>query len=293
MMQEVREPAALRQACEELREHGLRVGFVPTMGALHAGHLSLVQAARQHGAERVALSIFVNPLQFGPQEDFTRYPRTLAQDLALCREHGVDVVYLPDADMMYRAGFQTHVAVERLTAGFDGAARPTHFQGVTTVVTKLLNAVGPCVAAFGRKDYQQWRVIERMVRDLDMPVEVLGCPIHRERDGLALSSRNRYLDSDQRHRATAIVEGLRDADAAYRDGERSVLALEAIARAPIEARFDAIDYVALADAESLEALAKPGGGALLGPRPAVMLVAARIGSTRLIDNAVLGHDTLF
>ncbi len=293
MMQEVREPAVLRRSCDELREHGLRVGFVPTMGALHAGHLSLVQAARQHGAERVALSIFVNPLQFGPQEDFARYPRTLAQDLALCREHGVDVVYLPDADAMYPAGFQTHVAVERLTAGLDGAARPTHFQGVTTVVTKLLNAVGPCVAAFGRKDYQQWRVIERMVRDLGMPVEVLGCPIHRERDGLALSSRNRYLDPEQRRRATAIVEGLRDADAAYRDGERGVLALEAIARAPIEARFDAIDYVALADAESLETLAKPGGGALLGPRPPVMLVAARIGSTRLIDNAVLGHDTLF
>ena len=142
------------------------------------------------------MSIFVNPMQFGANEDFANYPRTFERDLALCSEHGVDLVYAPETQALYAPGFQTHVEVEHVTQGFEAAARPTHFRGVTTVVTKLFNAAGPCVAAFGRKDYQQWRTIERMARDLDMPVEVLGCPIVREPDGLALSSRNRYLDAE-------------------------------------------------------------------------------------------------
>lgn len=174
---------ALRAACDALRAQRLRVGFVPTMGALHAGHMSLVAAARARGAERVVLSIFVNPLQFGPSEDFSKYPRTWDADLALCRAHGVDLVYAPDPRAMYAPGFQTHVEVQQLTQGFEAAARPTHFRGVTTVVAKLFNAVGPCVAMFGRKDYQQWRAIERMARDLDMPVEVVGCPFCASRTG--------------------------------------------------------------------------------------------------------------
>ena len=286
MTRVVQEARALREACDALRAQPLRVGFVPTMGALHAGHMSLVQAARAHGAERVVLSIFVNPMQFGPREDFSRYPRMLESDLALCREHGVDLVYAPDAQAMYPPGFQTHVEVEHLTQGFEAAARPTHFRGVTTVVAKLLHAVGPCTAVFGRKDYQQWRVLDRMVRDLDMPVTVVGCPIVRESDGLALSSRNRYLDEHQRPRATAIHRGLSLADAAYRQGERQADALEAAARAPIAERFDAVEYVTLADADTLEVCT---GRA---QRPVVLLVAARLGATRLLDNAVLGQDGL-
>ena len=277
---------ALRAACDALRAQRLRVGFVPTMGALHAGHMSLVAAARARGAERVVLSIFVNPLQFGPSEDFSKYPRTWDADLALCRAHGVDLVYAPDPRAMYAPGFQTHVEVQQLTQGFEAAARPTHFRGVTTVVAKLFNAVGPCVAMFGRKDYQQWRAIERMARDLDMPVEVVGCPILREPDGLALSSRNRYLEPAERARATAIHEGLRRADAVYRAGQRDAAALEATARAPIAERFDAIDYVSLADAENLQ----PISG--LAALPVVLIVAARLGKTRLLDNAVLGEDSL-
>jgi pantoate--beta-alanine ligase len=274
--------AALHALCEDARHRNLRVGFVPTMGALHEGHLSLVDATRAAGAKFVVMSIFVNPLQFGPTEDFSKYPRTFDQDLALCERRKVDAVYVPDGKAMYPAGSQTHVEVSDLTQRFEGAARPTHFRGVTTVVMKLFSAVGPCVAAFGRKDYQQWRVIDRMVRDLDLPIEVLGCPIAREPDGLALSSRNRYLDPTQRKRATAIHAGLEAADQAYRAGERDPGELEAIARALIEPNFDAIDYVTVADAETLAPPATPLD------RPAVMLVVARMGATRLLDNRVLG-----
>jgi pantoate--beta-alanine ligase len=278
----IEDRGALHALCEDARHRKLRVGFVPTMGALHEGHLSLVDAARAAGADFIVLSIFVNPLQFGPNEDFSKYPRTFDQDLALCQGRAVDVVYVPDGRAMYPAGFQTHVEVSELTQRFEGAARPTHFRGVTTVVMKLFAAVGPCVAAFGRKDYQQWRVIERMARDLDLPVDVLGCPIAREPDGLAMSSRNRYLDAGQRSRAIAIHRGLDAADAAWRAGERDPAELERIARAIIEPSFDAIDYVTLADAETLAPPSSPLD------RPAVMLVVARLGATRLLDNRVLG-----
>jgi pantoate--beta-alanine ligase len=185
---------------------------------------------------------------------------------------------------MYPPGFQTHVEVEQVTRVLEGAARPTHFRGVTTVVTKLFNAAGPCIAAFGRKDYQQWRTLDRMVRDLDMPVQVLGCPIQREPDGLALSSRNRYLSADERARATAIYAGLCAARDAFRKGERSTAALAALATARIAPAFDSIDYVSLAGADDLAEL--PGSA---GENP-VMLVAARIGKTRLIDNARLAEE---
>ena len=286
MTQVIEEPGALRAACDLFRQQQLTVGFVPTMGALHAGHMSLVDAARAAGAQRVVVSIFVNRLQFGPSEDFGRYPRTFPEDQALCRERGVDLIYAPATETMYPPGFQTHVEVEELTRPLEGAMRPTHFRGVTTVVMKLWNAVGPCIACFGRKDYQQWRVLERMARDLDMPVRVIGCPIAREPDGLALSSRNRYLDPEQRRRALALHAGLVAADRAYRAGERSVAALEACARAPLEQAADSIDYVTVGDAETL----LPWGDH--PDRPAVLLIAARVGQTRLIDNAVLGQDRL-
>ncbi len=286
MLAVVHAPRELAATTEALRAGGQRVGLVPTMGALHAGHMSLVQAVRDAGATRVVLSVFVNPLQFGPKEDFSKYPRTLPDDLELCRAHGVDVVYAPAAEQMYPPGFQTHVEVEQLTQALEGAARPTHFRGVTTVVAKLFNATGPCVAAFGRKDYQQWRTLERMAADLDMPVQVLGCPILREPDGLAMSSRNRYLQPEHRTRATAIYAGLRGASAAFAAGERRVARLEELARAGVAAAFDSIDYVTVAGAQDLAA---PGEQAA---EHSVMLVAARIGGTRLIDNAILGQDCL-
>jgi pantoate--beta-alanine ligase len=286
MIRVVEEPGALRAECDVLRRQGLAIGFVPTMGALHEGHMSLCGAARARGADRVVVSIFVNPLQFGPSEDLAKYPRTFKQDLAMCDARGVNLLYAPNAAAMYPPGFETHVEVERTAALLEGEARPTHFRGVTTVVAKLLNAVGPCIACFGRKDYQQWRVIERMVRDLDIPATIVGCPIARDPDGLAMSSRNRYLEPEARQRALALYQGLRAADAAYRAGERSARALEALARAPIDRGFDSVDYVALVDADTLLRCEGEARSTV------VLLAAARIGATRLIDNAILGVDAL-
>jgi pantoate--beta-alanine ligase len=269
--------------CEEARRAGERVGFVPTMGALHDGHLSLVEASERRGATFKVVSIFVNPLQFGPSEDFGRYPRTFADDLARCREAGVDLVYAPAPEAMYPAGFQTVAEVSELTKTFEGAFRPTHFRGVTTVVLKLWNAVGSCVSLFGRKDYQQWRVLSRLALDLDLPIEVVGADIVREADGLALSSRNRYLDPEARTRALAIAQGLRAAYDAFARGERSPATLAALAEGPIAASFDRIDYVAVADALTLQPLE-------VASAEMVVLVAAHLGATRLIDNLQLGRD---
>lgn len=281
-MRLIAEPGAFRRSCDEARAAGRRVGLVPTMGAVHVGHLSLVEEARRRGCDHVALTIFVNPLQFAPHEDFDRYPRSLEEDLAACREAGVDVVFAPPSDGMYPKGFSTRVAVDRITEPLEGLHRPGHFEGVTTVVAKLFGLTGPSVAVFGRKDYQQWKTLERMARDLDMPIEVVGAPIVREPDGLALSSRNRYLSAEQRARALGIVAGLQAAEAAFATGERRTEALLALARRPVEARFDRIDYVALADPEDLTPR-----GELAGER-AVLAVAAHLGATRLIDNVVLG-----
>ena len=269
--------------CERARRAGERVGFVPTMGALHEGHVSLVEAARRHGATFQVVSVFVNPLQFGPTEDFTRYPRTFDADLARCRAAEVDLVYAPPATAMYPDGFQTKVEVSRLTSDLEGTFRPDHFAGVCTVVLKLWNAVGSCVSLFGRKDYQQWRVLSRLARDLDLPVEVIGADIIREPDGLAMSSRNRYLDDLARQRALGIVTGLRAAYDAFAAGERSAEALAALARAPVEASFDRIDYVACVDPETLA----PASG---DAERMTLLAAAHLGSTRLIDNLELGRD---
>ncbi|MET0341465.1 MAG: pantoate--beta-alanine ligase [Polyangiales bacterium] len=279
----VHEPAALFSRCETARREGKRVGFVPTMGALHDGHLALVDAARAHGADVVVVSIFVNPLQFGQGEDFGRYPRTLDADVARCHERGVDLVYAPSPERMYPPGFQTHVEVSELTRRLEGVHRPTHYRGVTTVVTKLFMAVGASVAVFGRKDYQQFKTLERMVRDLDLPIEMVGMPTVRERDGLALSSRNRYLDAAQRERALAIADGLRAAHDAYVQGERDPGLLTLLARTPVARALDRIDYVEAVDPDTLAPVEAPSERVL-------MVVAAHLGGTRLIDNLELGRD---
>ena len=276
-------PSDFRAACEAVRRSGARLGLVPTMGALHDGHLALVRHARACGAGKVALTIFVNPLQFAPHEDFDRYPRTLEADLARCRDEGVDLVFAPGRDAMYPPGFQSRVEVTGVTSRFEGAHRPGHFAGVTTVVAKLFGLAGPCVAAFGRKDYQQWKTIERMALDLDLPADVRGMDIVREAGGLAMSSRNRYLAPEERQRALGIAEGLRRAHAAFASGERDPERLAAAALAEIGPRVSSVDYVAVADADTLEPIARV-------EERAVVLVAARIGKTRLIDNTVLGED---
>lgn len=284
MTRVVHDRAEFRGICDGVRAGGGRLGLVPTMGALHQGHLALVGEARRRGATHVALTIFVNPLQFGPSEDFERYPRTLEADLERCREAGVDVVFAPPHDSMYPEGFQSEVRVTGLTTRLEGACRPGHFTGVTTVVAKLFMLAGPCVACFGRKDYQQWKVLDRMARDLDMPVDVVGMPTVREPDGLAMSSRNRYLSAEERGRALGIARGLRAAHEAFTAGERNGERLVSLVRAEIVPAFDVVEYVDIANPETLEpAPASVGARALIS-------VAARIGATRLIDNHVLGED---
>lgn len=282
MTQVVRKPAEFRRACEEARTAQQRVGLVPTMGALHEGHFSLIDEAKAR-ADFIALTIFVNPLQFAPGEDLDRYPRTFESDLAGCRERGVDLIFAPEPGSMYPQGFQTEVAINEVTRPLEGEFRPEHFGGVTTVVAKLFNLAGPCTAMFGRKDYQQWKVLARMATDLDMPIDVVGCPIIREPDGLALSSRNRYLSASDRQRALGIVAGLRQAHHAWSKGERAVETLRSIAAEPVERSFDRVDYVAAVDPDSLRA---PEGGA----DALLVAVAAHLGTTRLIDNVVLGRD---
>lgn len=282
MTELIREPAAFRRACDEARRADRRVGLVPTMGALHEGHLSLIDAAAER-ATFLATTIFVNPLQFAPGEDLERYPRTLEADLEACEARGVHVVFAPDLEAMYPAGFQSNVQVREVTGPLEGEFRPAHFDGVTTVVAKLFNLTGPCTAVFGRKDYQQWTILRTMVRDLDMPIEVVGCPIVREPDGLALSSRNRYLSEEERSRSLGIVTGLRAAHDAWQRGERSTDALAALARAPVEECFDQIDYVAAVDPDSLTAPAPESDRVLVA-------AAAHLGKTRLIDNLVLGEE---
>jgi pantoate--beta-alanine ligase len=278
----VRTVRELRAECDQVRARGARVGLVPTMGALHAGHLALVRAARAKAA-LVVTSIFVNPTQFGPGEDFTRYPRDLDGDVRKLATAGADLVFAPAPDEVYPPGEDTRVRVGGLTAPLEGEHRPGHFDGVATVVAKLFIATGPCLAVFGRKDYQQLLVVRRMARDLLFPVEIIGHPIVREPDGLALSSRNAYLSADERTRALAIVRGIDAAARSFAAGEHDPRALERITRTAIEAVATSIDYVAVRDADTLASVSTAA------PR-AVLAVACRIGTTRLIDNVVLGED---
>lgn len=258
------------------------LGFVPTMGYLHDGHLALVRRSVDENV-RTAVSIFVNPLQFGPGEDFERYPRDEVRDLALLREAGVDAVYLPSGADMYPEGFQTYTEVGAITQRLEGEHRPGHFRGVTTIVLKLLNAVGPDRAYFGRKDAQQLRVIQRMVRDLDLGVEIAPCDIVREPDGLAMSSRNVYLLPEERAAATVIHRALERARVAFDGGERRAPTLRTLVQSTLarEPLAD-IEYISLADDLTLEEVEASI------ERPALLSVVVRFGHTRLLDNVELG-----
>jgi len=256
------------------------IGFVPTMGYLHEGHLSLIRRARAV-CKRVIVSIFVNPTQFGPGEDLAAYPRDLDRDLELLAPLGVDLVWTPTAEIMYREGHQTWVHVEALTKRLEGEIRPGHFRGVTTVVAKLFNAVQPHKAYFGQKDAQQAAVIRRMTRDLNFPIEIVVCPTVREADGLAMSSRNKYLEGDDRRAATVLYRSLSAAKNAYEKGERNADRLRKIMKDTLAAEPRArVQYVSCADYETLEELQSVKGKTLLS-------MAVLIGNTRLIDNLVL------
>lgn len=257
------------------------VGFVPTMGALHAGHLSLVQRARADCASVVA-SIFVNPAQFGPNEDLESYPRDLGRDLDMLESTGADLVWTPTPEDMYPPGFKTWVTVDGLTGRLEGERRPGHFRGVTTVVAKLFNAVGPQKAYFGQKDAQQAAVIRQMTRDLDLPIEIVVCPTVREADGLAMSSRNTYLNPQERQAATVLFSALSAAQSAYQQGERRAERLRGIMQDTIQAeRLARLEYVSCADSDTLVELDDVKGKVLLS-------MAVYVGKTRLIDNFVLG-----
>jgi pantoate--beta-alanine ligase len=281
----IKSVAELGRYSDAARGIGRRIALVPTMGALHEGHLSLVRLAYHH-ADRVIVSVFVNPTQFGPAEDFARYPRDLARDMELLRKVGVDVVFAPPVEEIYPNGDATWVEVERLTSGLCGRSRPGHFRGVTTVVARLFNAARPHVAVFGEKDYQQLAVIRRMARDLAFGIEVIGGPIVREPDGLAMSSRNVFLSARARQQATALHAALHEARALVRGGVRDAAALCEEARRRIEKEpLAEIDYVELVDAETLEPLRQVR-------TPAVLALAVRFEGTRLIDNTLLEAETL-
>ncbi len=259
-----------------MRISGASVALVPTMGALHAGHIALVDAARSRGCQ-VVTSIFVNPTQFAPTEDLDAYPRREAADVALLDAAGVALVWAPDVATMYPDGFATSIAVGGVSERWDGAARPGHFAGVATVVTKLFQQVKPDIAFFGEKDFQQLAVIRRFVADLDIDIEIVGVPTQREDDGVALSSRNAYLSPDERVTARTLPRALGEAAAAIGRGGDVAAALAAATARLADAGFDPIDYVALVDAATLEPLERLDG-------PARLIAAAKLGRTRLIDN---------
>jgi pantoate--beta-alanine ligase len=277
----LREPDAFRHACERARASGQRVGLVPTMGALHEGHLSLVREARRH-AGFVVVTIFVNPTQFGPNEDLARYPRDLPGDLA--KLDGADAVFAPEAAAMYPPGDETRVRVGALAEPLCGAFRPGHFEGVATVVTKLFGLAGACVAVFGQKDYQQLAIIRRLVLDLFLPVEIIGHAIFREADGLAMSSRNAYLSPDERARAVALSRGLADAAQRFDAGERDARVLRDVILGHVGAVASSVDYVEVVHPDTLVPFRD---GEKTGDR-ALAAIACRVGATRLIDNRVLG-----
>ena len=272
--------AAVRQACRQARARGRRIGLVPTMGALHEGHLSLVRAAKAQ-CDHVAVSIFVNPTQFGPTEDLARYPRPFDQDVKLLEKEGVDIVFAPSVEEMYPEGGTTWVNVEGLSDKLDGRSRPGHFRGVATVVAKLFVATEPDVAFFGQKDAAQLAVIRRMARDLNFSVDVVACPIVREADGLAMSSRNSYLSAEDRGRALVLSRSLREVEKKFEAGERSPLKLIEAARNIVAHEPQVrLDYLEIVDPDTLD----PVEGIT---KKTLVVVAAYVGTTRLIDNIVL------
>ncbi len=282
-MQTIRQLVSLRETIATLRGEGARIALVPTMGALHAGHIALIEAAKLV-ADKVVASIFVNPRQFAPGEDLARYPRREQADARMLADAGCSVLWMPGVEEMYPAGFATNITVSGVSDGLDGAARPGHFDGVATVVAKLFNQVGADVALFGEKDFQQLAVIRRMVTDLNLPIEIISVPTQRDDDGLALSSRNIYLAPEDRARAVALPRALGVAARVIGQGGDAVQALATAREALLSGGFDTIDYVELIDAETLAPLPDPA-------RPRRLLAAARIAGTRLIDNIAVDPVT--
>ena len=282
-MQIIRELAELRKVVRAWHGNNRRIALVPTMGALHAGHMALVAEAKKR-ADRVVASIFVNPTQFGPNEDLGSYPRREAEDAAMLEAAGVDALWAPTVEVMYPEGFATTISVSGVSEGLDGAARPGHFDGVATVVAKLFGQVQPDLAIFGEKDFQQLTVIRRMVSDLNMRIGIVGVPTARDSDGLALSSRNAYLTAEERAAASALPEALTVAAAGIEAGDDVEEALETARNTLVSAGFDPIDYVELCDADTL----KPARAAHGNLR---LLAAARLGRTRLIDNVAVHAPT--
>lgn len=279
-MEVIESPATMQKKSNFLREKGTTIGFVPTMGYLHEGHLSLMRAARRD-CDVGVVSIFVNPTQFSPNEDLARYPRDTEGDLKKCEIEGIDLVFLPQAQEMYPDGFRTYVMVEGLSDKLCGCSRPTHFRGVATVVLKLFHQVKPHRAYFGEKDYQQLTIIRRMVRDLDLDIEIVGMPTVRESDGLAMSSRNAYLDSEERVSALSLSRALERARDRVLQGERSAGALREELRGIIEGEQNTqIDYIAICHPQTLEDLETIENRALVA-------LAVKVGTTRLIDNCVV------
>lgn len=273
----------MQQTALALKHTGKRIAFVPTMGFLHEGHASLLREGRKRG-DCLVLSIFVNPTQFGPNEDLERYPRNLERDCALAETCGVDIIFAPTAAGMYPPGFQTTVSLGPLTEPLCGASRPGHFNGVAVVVAKLFSIVQPDIAFFGKKDFQQLAIIRQMTADLNLPLEIVGMPIVREADGLAMSSRNSYLSPQERQQALCLYRALCKVRKLFAEGECSVERLLAEARSQImEAPAAVIDYLELRDSTSLKPVKQAGSGTLLA-------MAVKIGSTRLIDNTVLGDE---
>ena len=280
-MQRIASVAGMRAAAAKERTAGRRIGFVPTMGALHAGHLSLIDLARPR-SDTVIASVFVNPTQFGPGEDFDRYPRDLEGDSRLLAQAGADILFAPSAEEMYPPGASTYVNVEGLSDRLCGRSRPGHFRGVATEVSKLFHIVEPHVAVFGQKDAVQLAVIRRMVRDLDLDIEIIAAPIVREPDGLAMSSRNRYLGGEERHQALALYRALTQAQKAFAGGEKDPSRLrDGMAALLRAAPGVSLEYAEIVDADSLLPVESVRPGALFA-------VAAKVGTTRLIDNIVLG-----
>ncbi|OAF08693.1 pantoate--beta-alanine ligase [Bradyrhizobium centrolobii] len=281
-MQTITKVAELRRALAQARKADMRIGFVPTMGYLHDGHMALVEASRAQCDVTIA-SIFVNPTQFGPNEDLSTYPRDFLRDEKLCRDAGVEIIFAPDAQEIYPSGFETFVEPGELAKPLCGGFRPGHFRGVATVVCKLFNMVQPDVAFFGRKDFQQCAIVRHMAIDLNLPIEIVTVPTVREADGLAMSSRNRYLDRQERQQALAISRGLLAAEAQFREGERNVGKLLALVRRHLE-KVDRLQYLELVDADTLKPAKSPLGA------PAALCVAAYVGTTRLIDNVILNPE---
>jgi pantoate--beta-alanine ligase len=273
----------MQRRSEQLRQEAKTIAFVPTMGYLHEGHLALMRDGKNRG-DTLIISIFVNPTQFGPKEDYEKYPRDMQRDLKLAQKVGVDIVFTPSAHEMYPDNFQTHVEVERVTQHLCGISRPGHFRGVTTIVAKLFNIVKPHLALFGQKDYQQLVTIKRMVEDLNMDIEIIGVPTVRERDGLAMSSRNTYLSPKKRKEAAKLYRALREGEELFRQSERNAAVILTTVREIIEeAKPTTIDYIKICDAHTLEDIEEI-------KNEAIIAVAVQIGKTRLIDNIILKEE---